>query len=100
MDYYVLTLCVYVVVAVVACWGLNLQFGEAGVLNFAYIIFVAAGAYTASLLSLGHPTSASYQQYFWGAKLPWPLPWLAAAMVGETLEDNAVPFFPGRTSDW
>lgn len=85
MDYYVLTLCVYVVVAVVACWGLNLQFGEAGVLNFAYIIFVAAGAYTASLLSLGHPTSASYQQYFWGAKLPWPLPWLAAAMVGGLL---------------
>jgi ABC-type branched-subunit amino acid transport system permease subunit len=85
MDYYVLTLCVYVVVAVIACWGLNLQFGEAGVLNFAYIIFVAAGAYTASILSLGPPTSASYQRYFWGAHLPWPLPWLGAAAVGGLL---------------
>ncbi len=85
MDYYVLTLCIYVVVAIIACWGLNLQFGETGVLNFAYIIFVAAGAYTASILTLGHPTSASYQKYFWGARLPWPLPWLAAAVVGGAL---------------
>ncbi len=85
MDYYLLTICVYVVVGIVACWGLNLQFGETGVLNFAYIVFVAAGAYTASLLSLGPHTSASYQQYFWGANLPWPLPWLAAGLVGGLL---------------
>lgn len=82
MTYYVLTLCVYVVVAAIACWGLNLQFGETGVLNFAYILFVAAGAYTASVLSLGHPNAASYQNYFWGTHLPWPLPWLAAGVVG------------------
>ncbi|TAM91214.1 MAG: branched-chain amino acid ABC transporter permease [Jatrophihabitans sp.] len=85
MDYYVLTLCVYIVVAIISCWGLNLQFGEAGVLNFAFIVFVAAGAYTASILTMGHPNSASYQKYFWGAKLPWPLPWLAAAVVGGLL---------------
>jgi branched-chain amino acid transport system permease protein len=85
MDYYVLTMCVYVVVGIIACWGLNLQFGEAGVLNFAYILFVAAGAYTASLLSLGSHTAASYQRYFWGASLPWPLPWLAAGAVGGAL---------------
>lgn len=85
MDYYVLTLCVYIVVAIISCWGLNLQFGDAGVLNFAYILFVAAGAYTASILTLGHPTAASYQQYFWGTRLPWPLPWLAAAAAGGLL---------------
>lgn len=85
MSYYVLTLCVYIVVAVIACWGLNLQFGEAGVLNFAYIVFVAAGAYTASILTMGHPSSGGYQKYFWGAQLPWPLPWLAAAAVGGLL---------------
>ena len=85
MAYYVLTLCVYVVVAAIACWGLNLQFGETGVLNFAYIVFVAAGAYTASILTLGHPTKSGYQQYFWGAHLPWPLPWLAAGVVGGLL---------------
>ena len=85
MDYYLLTMCVYVVVGIVACWGLNLQFGETGVLNFAYILFVAAGAYTASLLTLGRHTPASYQQYFWGTTLPWPLPWLAAGVVGGVL---------------
>jgi ABC-type branched-subunit amino acid transport system permease subunit len=85
MTYYVLTLGVYVVVAAIACWGLNLQFGETGVLNFAYIIFVAAGAYTASILTLGHPNASSYQHYFWGAHLPWPLPWLAAGVVGGLL---------------
>ncbi len=85
MTYYVLTLAVYVVVGIIACWGLNLQFGDAGVLNFAYILFVAAGAYTASIFSLGHPNSSSIQSYFWGAHLPWPIPWLAAAVVGGLL---------------
>jgi ABC-type branched-subunit amino acid transport system permease subunit len=85
MDYYVLTLCIYVVVAMINCCGLNLQFGEAGVLNFAYILFVAAGAYTASILTIGGHTSSSYQSYFWGASLPWPLPWLGAAVVGGAL---------------
>ncbi len=85
MDYYLLTMCVYVVVGIIACWGLNLQFGETGVLNFAFIVFVAAGAYTCSLLTLGPRTSASYQQYFWGTHLPWPLPWLAAGAVGGAL---------------
>ena len=59
MDYYLPTLSDYVVGGIVACWGLNLQFGETGVLNFAYILFVAAGAYTASLFSLGPHTAAS-----------------------------------------
>lgn len=85
MDYYVLTMCVYVVVGIIACWGLNLQFGETGVLNFAYIVFVAVGAYTASLLTLGPHTSASYQNYVWGANLPWPLPWLGAGVAGGLL---------------
>jgi branched-chain amino acid transport system permease protein len=85
MDYYLLTMCVYVLAGIVACWGLNLQFGETGVLNFAFILFVAVGAYTASLLSLGPHTSASYQQYLWGASLPWPLPWVGAGLVGGVL---------------
>jgi len=85
MEYYITILALYILVGIIACWGLNLQFGEAGVLNFAYIIFVAAGAYTASILTLGPAHSGGLQQYFWGTRLPWPLPWLGAAVVGGVL---------------
>jgi len=85
MDYYLTILALYILVGIIACWGLNLQFGEAGVLNFAYIIFVAAGAYTASVLTLGPAKAGGIQQYFWGTHLPWPLPWLGAAVVGGVL---------------
>ena len=40
-----------------AVWGLNLQFGVAGIVNFAFIIFQAAGAYTAAVLTLGPASS-------------------------------------------
>lgn len=85
MDYYLTIVAIYIVVGIIACWGLNLQFGEAGVLNFAFILFVAAGAYTSAILTLGSAHSNGLQQYFWGAHLPWPLPWLAATAVGGVL---------------
>ena len=50
--YYVIILLVYGGVDVIACLGLSQQFGVAGVTNFGFIIFQAAGAYTASVLSL------------------------------------------------
>lgn len=85
MSYYFTVMAMYVLIGVISAWGLNLQFGETGVLNFAYILFVAAGAYTASVLSLGHPGPQSFQQYLWGAHWPFPLPWLAGAAVGALL---------------
>ena len=50
--YYLITLVVYGAVDVMACLGLSLQFGIGGVTNFGFIIFQAAGAYTAAILSL------------------------------------------------
>lgn len=85
MSYYVTVMLMYVLIGVISAWGLNLQFGETGVLNFAYIVFVAAGAYTTGVLSLGHPSAGSFQHYFWGAAWPWPLPWLASLVVGGLL---------------
>ena len=52
-QFYISTVLIYLGVDVIACWGLNLQFGVAGVVNFAFIIFQAAGAYTAAVLTLG-----------------------------------------------
>ena len=43
-QFYISTVLIYLGVDVIACWGLNLQFGVAGLVNFAFIIFQAAGA--------------------------------------------------------
>jgi branched-chain amino acid transport system permease protein len=81
-QYYILTLLVYFGVNTMAAWSLNLQYGVGGVLNFAFILFQALGAYTAAVLTLGPETGTSFQHYIAGASLPFPLPWLAAAVVG------------------
>ena len=50
--YYLLNLLIYAGVDIIACLGLSQQFGVAGVTNFGFIIFQAAGAYTAANRSL------------------------------------------------
>ncbi len=84
-QFYISTLLIYLGVDVMACWGLNLQFGYAGLVNFSFIIFQAAGAYTAAVLTLGRPTPADFQTYVGGAHWPFPLPFLAAAVAGALL---------------
>jgi branched-chain amino acid transport system permease protein len=88
--YYITTLLVYAGVDAIACLGLSQQFGIAGVTNFGFIIFQAAGAYAAAVLSL--PSSSAnggFQSYIGGLNLPFPLPWIGAALIGGLL---AVPF--------
>lgn len=86
MQFYVSNLLVYLGVDVMACLGLNLQFGVAGLINFAFIVFQAAGAYTAAVLTLGPSTAqGGFQSYILGAHLPFPIPFLAAAAVGGAL---------------
>jgi len=85
--YYITTLLVYAGVDVMACIALNLQFGVAGLVNFGFIVFQAAGAYTAAVLSMP-PANGGFQQYILGLRLPFPLPWLGGAAVGGLL---AVP---------
>jgi branched-chain amino acid transport system permease protein len=88
--YYITTLLVYGGIDAIACLGLSQQFGVAGVTNFGFIIFQAAGAYTAAILSLP-PDSANggFQQYVLGWNLPFPLPLIGATLIGGLL---AVPF--------
>jgi branched-chain amino acid transport system permease protein len=90
VAFYATTILVYAGVDALAVLGLNYQFGVSGVTNFGFIIFQAAGAYTAALLSL--PSSSSnggFQTYVGGLNLPFPLPWIGAAIVGGLV---AVPF--------
>jgi branched-chain amino acid transport system permease protein len=79
--FYLTTLLVYLGVDIMAAWALNLQYGVGGVYNFAFVLFQAAGAYIAAVLTLG-PASGNggFQSYVLGASLPWPLPILAAGL--------------------
>ena len=88
--FYLINLLVYAAVDAMACLGLSQQFGVAGVTNFGFIIFQAAGGYTAAVLSLPHDSAnGGFQSYMGGLNLPFPLPWIGAAVVGALI---AVPF--------
>jgi branched-chain amino acid transport system permease protein len=88
--FYLINLLVYAGVDIIACLGLSQQFGVAGVTNFGFIIFQAAGAYTAAILSLpAQSANGGFQSYIGGWNLPWPVPWIAAAIVGGLV---ALPF--------
>lgn len=84
-QFYLTTVLVYLGVDVIACWGLNLQYGYTGILNFAYVVFQSAGAYTYAVLTLGPVYRGDFQQYIVGMSLPFPLPIIAAGVVGGLL---------------
>ncbi|HEY5304253.1 MAG TPA: branched-chain amino acid ABC transporter ATP-binding protein/permease [Acidimicrobiales bacterium] len=90
-GFYFAIILVYGAVDSMACLGLNLQFGVAGISNFGYIIFQSVGAYTAAVLSMPNAkgSNGGFQQYVLGWHLPWPFPWIGAAIVGGLL---AIPF--------
>ena len=88
--FYAINLLIYAGVDIIACLGLSQQFGVAGVTNFGFVIFQAAGAYTASVLSLpSQSANGGFQSYLGGWNLPWPIPWIGATIVGGVI---ALPF--------
>src|ERR1700730_4400880 len=90
MNFYLINLLIYAAVDAMACLGLSQQFGVAGVTNFGFIIFQAAGGYTAAILAMPHDTAnGGFQSYIGGWGPPFPLPWIGAAGVGGVV---ALPF--------
>jgi branched-chain amino acid transport system permease protein len=88
--FYMFNLLIYAGVDIIACLGLSQQFGVAGVTNFGYIIFQAAGAYAAAILSLPNQSAnGGFQSYIAGWNLPFPVPLIGAAIVGGLV---ALPF--------
>lgn len=86
VQFYISTILVYAGIDMMAAWGLNLQFGTAGLLSFAFIVFQAAGAYTAAVLTLGPDTNnGGFQHYIGGYDLPFPLPLVAAGLAGAAI---------------
>jgi branched-chain amino acid transport system ATP-binding protein/branched-chain amino acid transport system permease protein len=89
-SYYLINLLIYAAVDAMACLGLSQQFGVAGVTNFGFIIFQAAGGYTAAILALpSDSANGGFQSYIGGLNLPFPVPWIGAAVVGGLI---ALPF--------
>jgi len=81
--FYIFTLVFFLFDYFILAMGLNIQFGEAGILNFAYIAFVALGAYVTGAVSLPNSVGTG-QQYIFGFNMPFPFSLLAggvAAMV-------------------
>lgn len=72
MTYYVFTLVFFLFDYWILAMGLNIQYGEAGILNFAYIGFVAIGAYFTGVFSL-HGAAGTGQFYILGLGLPFPV---------------------------
>jgi branched-chain amino acid transport system permease protein len=83
MNFYITVLLIYLGTDVIATWGLNLQFGVAGVLNLAFIVELSIGAYVYAMCTLG-PSSGNggFQHYLFGLHLPVPVALLAAIAAG------------------
>jgi branched-chain amino acid transport system permease protein len=84
--YYAANLAIYAGIDIIACLALNLQFGVSGIVNFSFIVFQAAGAYAAAVLSLPPDTAnGGFQHYVGGLQLPFPFPWIGGAVAGGLL---------------
>jgi len=70
--YYVFTLVFFLFDYFILAMGLNIQYGETGILNFAYIGFVAIGAYVTGAVSLPNSVGTG-QHYILGWGLPFPV---------------------------
>jgi branched-chain amino acid transport system permease protein len=82
-EYYFVVLLIYLGTDLLAVWGLNLEFGVAGVANLAFIVTVAAGAYTFAVCTLGPSSSnGAFQAYILGYHLPYPVALMAGALAG------------------
>ena len=89
-SFYLVNLITYAAVDAMACLGLSQQFGVAGVTNFGFIIFQAAGGYAAAILAMPPDTAnGGFQSYVGGWHLPFPIPWIGAAVAGGLI---ALPF--------
>ncbi|HKI56689.1 MAG TPA: branched-chain amino acid ABC transporter permease [Trueperaceae bacterium] len=82
LSYYVSVLAIFACIYSIVTLGLNIQWGFAGILNFGVYAFVAIGAYTYALLTLGKPIPGASQTYILGLHLPFVVGLAAAGAVG------------------
>jgi branched-chain amino acid transport system permease protein len=71
--YYILTLGIYGCLNGILALGFNLQFGQTGIINLAFFLFVAVGAYMTSIAGVGPPPNDGVTHYIGGFGWPFPL---------------------------
>lgn len=79
--FYATTLLVFFFINNILTWGLNIQFGYTGILNFAFIVFMALGAYVTGVFSLPKANDISGQTYVLGLSWPFPLTLLMGGLA-------------------
>jgi ABC-type branched-subunit amino acid transport system permease subunit len=80
---YVGTALAYFIIWNILGWGLNIQFGYAGIPNFTYYTFFAIGAYFTGVLGIGPPPPGV--QYIIGWSLPFPVTLIGGGIVAGVL---------------
>ncbi len=76
---YIATLGVYFCIYNIFAFGLNIQFGYTGILDFTVITFMAVGGYLAGVAALGPEQPGTDIYYVLGLSLPWPVALLIGA---------------------
>ncbi|MGH7862546.1 MAG: branched-chain amino acid ABC transporter permease [Candidatus Dormibacteraceae bacterium] len=73
IEFYVVTLAILAAINAITVIGLNVQFGTAGLLNLAYIVLLAIGAYATGVAALPKSPASGYVTYIGG--FGWAFPW-------------------------
>ena len=82
-EQFLATALLYVLLYTIASWGLNVQFGAAGIINFGFIVFQSIGAYAVAVCTLGHNGLVQGAQTAFAAfTVPFPLPLVIAVAAG------------------
>jgi branched-chain amino acid transport system permease protein len=94
VEFYVVTLGVFACFSAIEAMGFNIQFGVAGIINLAYILLVAVGAYATALATVSPAPPNGVETYVGGWQLPFPINLLfgiaAALAVGALLGVTAL----------
>ncbi|HXT36308.1 MAG TPA: branched-chain amino acid ABC transporter permease [Chloroflexota bacterium] len=83
--YYIANLAAYFLIYCTFTLGLNISFGMTGILDFAFVTFMATGAYFAGVTALGPSTPGSEIYYILGLNWPFPLDLLVGAAAAGLL---------------
>ncbi len=83
IEYYLITIAILGCINGIFALGFNMQFGVSGIINLAFIILVAVGAYGTAIASVGPSPGTTTSSYIGGFN--WGFPWNVLFGVGCTL---------------